>query len=114
LFHPSKTWKELSEQARVKGFAELDGMSASDFTKERCETWQAQYSNQYSPSVFNNTVNTFRRVLELAGLSRDGNPAYKIGRMDILEKPIRLPSPEQFDRIIVLGRVNTKAQSIYD
>ena len=111
LLHPSKTWKELSEQTRTKAFAELDEMSASDFTKERCETWQALYSNQYSPSVFNNTVNTFRRVLELAGLSRDANPAYKIGRMDILEKPIRLPSPEQFDRIIALVETSGAGQA---
>jgi len=86
FFHPNKTWKELSEQVRQDAFAKLDAMKASDFKKEHCETWQARYSDQYSSSVFNNTVNTFRRVLELAGLPHDDNPTYKIGRMDILEK----------------------------
>jgi hypothetical protein len=111
LFHPNKTWKEFSEQARKDAFAKLDAMKASDFKKEHCEVWQARYSNQYSPSVFNNTVNTFRRVLELAGLPHDDNRTYKIGRMDILEKPIRLPSPEQFDRIITLAETSGAAQA---
>jgi integrase len=111
FFHPNKTWKELSEQVRQDAFAKLDAMKASDFKKEHCETWQARYSDQYSPSVFNNTVNTFRRVLELAGLPHDDNPTYKIGRMDILEKPIRLPSPEQFDRIITLVETSGAAQA---
>jgi len=111
LFHPGKTWKELGEEARAEGFAKLDEMNARDFTKEHCDAWQARYSSDYSPSVFNNTVNTFRRVLELAGLPHDDNLAYKIGRMDILEKPIRLPSPEQFDRIINLVETSGAGQS---
>ena len=111
IFHPGRAWKELGEEARLDAFAKLDAMNAWDFTKEHCEAWQARYSNQYSPSVFNNTVNTFRRVLELAGLPHDDNLAYKIGRMDILEKPIRLPSPEQFDRIITLVETSGAGQS---
>jgi integrase len=100
----------LSEQTRHDGFAKLDAMNARDFTQEHCEAWQTLYAD-YSPSVFNNTVNTFRRVLELAGLPHDENPAYKIGRMDILEKPIRLPRPEQFDRIISLVETSGAAQA---
>ena len=101
----------MSEQAQRDAFAKLDAMKASDFTKENCEAWQSRYSDQYSPSVFNNTVNTFRRVLELAGLPHDDNHAYKIGRMDILEKPIRLPSPEQFDHIVTLVETSGAAQA---
>jgi integrase len=111
LFHRGKTWKELSKEARAEGFAKLDEMNARDFTKEHCDAWQARYSSDYSPSVFNNTVNTFRRVLELAGLPHDENLAYKIGRMDILEKPVRLPNPEQFDRIINLVENSGAGQS---
>jgi integrase len=49
--------------------------------------------------------------LELAGLPRESNPAYEIGRMDIVEKPIRLPRPEQFDRIIELIETSGAAQA---
>jgi len=111
VFHPNKTWKELGEQTRQDALNKLDAMKASEFTKKICDAWQAKYSDQYSPSVFNNTVNTFRRVLELAGLPHDDNPAYKIGRMDILEKPIRLPSPKQFDHIIELVETSGAAQA---
>ena len=111
LFHPNKTWKDLSEDARKEGFARVDAMRASEFTKDICDAWQTRYSNHYAASVFNNTVNTFRRVLELAGVSRDDNPAYKIGRMDILEKPIRLPRPEQFDQIITLVETSGAGQA---
>lgn len=111
LLNLGKKWKELSDQVKEDTLAKLDAMKASDFKKDLCDIWQARYSDDYSPSVFNNTVNTFRRVLELAGLPHDENPAYKIGRMDILEKPIRLPSPEQFDRIINLVETSGAAQA---
>jgi len=111
IYFPNRSWKELSEQARMEARARLDSMKASDITKKVCDAWQTRYSGQYSASVFNNTLNTFRRVLELAGLSRDNNPAYDIGRMDILEKPIRLPRAEQFDRIILLVESSGAAQA---
>jgi integrase len=111
LLDSKKTWKELTEQTRQDALAKLEEMKASDFTKDLCNAWQARYSDEYSASVFNNTVNTFRRVLELAGLPHDDNPAYKIGRMDILEKPIRLPSPEQFDHVVTLVETSGAGQS---
>ena len=70
-----------------------------------------RYSGHYSAMVFNNTLNTLRRVLELAGVTRDGNPAYDMGRLDIVEKQIRLPRPEQFDRIIELIETSGAAQA---
>jgi integrase len=111
LYFPNRTWKELSEQTRKDMLGRLDSMKASDITKKVCEAWQTHYSNQYSASVFNNTLNTFRRLLELAGLSRDNNPAYDIGRMDILDKPIRLPRAEQFDRIVEVVESSGAAQA---
>ena len=110
LIHPGKKWKSFSEQARQDAFIKLDAINARAFTQEHCEAWQSRFSD-YAPSVFNNTVNTFRRVLELAGLPHDDNPAFKIGRRDILEKPIRLPRPGQFDRIIELVETSGAAQA---
>ncbi len=111
LHFPNRKWKELSEQERKDALAQLDSMKANTITKEVCEVWQTRYSSQYSPTVFNNTLNTLRRVLELAGLSRDNNPAYDVGRLDILDKPIRLPSANQFDRIISLVESSGAAQA---
>lgn len=110
LFHPNKTWKSLTDHEQNNGFAKVDAMNAREFTDKVCEAWQTAYA-EYAPSVFNNTVNTFRRVLELAGLPHDDNPAYKIGRRDIIEKPIRLPRPEQFDRIVQLVETSGAAQA---
>jgi integrase len=111
LYFPNRTWKELSESTRNDARARLDAIKASEITKKFAEAWQTRFSNQYSASVFNNTLNTFRRVLELAGLSRDNNPAYEIGRMDMVEKPIRLPRAEQFDRIIGVVETSGAAQA---
>ena len=111
LYFPNRTWKELDEQTRNDVRARLDAIKASEITKKFAEAWQTRFSSQYSASVFNNTLNTFRRVLELAGLSRDNNPAYDIGRMDMVEKPIRLPRTEQFDRIIGLVESSGAAQA---
>jgi integrase len=107
----SKTWKDLSEQSQTDYLAKLDAMKAGAITKTVCDAWQARYSGHYSAQVFNNTVNTLRRVLELAGVTRDDNRAYDIGRLDIVEKQIRLPRPEQFDRIIELIETSGAAQA---
>lgn len=112
LFFPNRRWKELSDQNRKDGLAQLDDMKASALTNTACEAWQTLYSSRYSASVFNNTLNTLRRVLELAGLSRDNNPAYEIGRIDIIEKPIRLPRADQFERIISLVESSGAAQAL--
>ena len=74
LFHPNRTWKSLTEQEQQNGFAKVDAMNAREFTEKVCEAWQTAYA-EYAPSVFNNTVNTFRRVLELAGLPYDDKPS---------------------------------------
>ncbi|MGA2788888.1 MAG: site-specific integrase [Verrucomicrobiota bacterium] len=111
LYFPNRKLKELNEETRKDALARLDSTKASDITKEVCEAWQTRYSSQNSPTVFNNTLNTLRRVLELARLSRDNNPAYDIGRMDILDKPIRLPRAEQFDRIIEVVESSGAAQA---
>jgi integrase len=107
----NKTWKDLSEQSQTDYFAKLDAMKGSAITKTVCDAWQTRYSGHYSAQVFNNTVNTLRRVLELAGVTRDDNRAYDIGRLDIVEKQIRLPRPEQFDRIIELIETSGAVQA---
>jgi integrase len=107
----NKAWKDLSEHGRNDFLARLDAMKASDITKAVCDAWQTRYSGHYSAVVFNNTLNTLRRVLELAGVTRDSNRAYDVGRLDIIEKPIRLPRPEQFDRIIELIETSGAAQA---
>jgi integrase len=106
-----KTWKDLSEQSQTDYLAKLDTMKADAITKDVCDAWQPHYSSHYSAQVFNNTVNTLRRVLELAGVTRDENKAYDIGRLDIVEKQIRLPRPEQFDRIIEAIETSGAAQA---
>jgi integrase len=107
----NKAWKDLNEQGRNDFLARLDAMKAGDITKAVCDAWQTRYSGHYSAVVFNNTLNTLRRVLELAGVTRDGNPAYDMGRLDIVEKQIRLPRPEQFDRILELIETSGAAQA---
>jgi integrase len=105
-----REWKTLTEEQRADYVARLAAMKADEFTKEICDTWQTNYSS-YSPTVFNNTVNTFRRVLELAGVPRDNNGAYRIGRLAIPDAELKLPRPEQFDRIITLIETSGAAQA---
>jgi len=107
----NKAWKDLGEQSQADYLAKLDALKASEITKTICDAWQARYSAHYSATVFNNTLNTLRRVLELAGVTRDENKAYDVGRLDIVEKQIRLPRPEQFDRIIELIETSGAAQA---
>ena len=80
--------------------------------EENCKAWAARYSAHYSPTVFNNTVNTLRRILTLAGLGHDANPAMKLERLRMRHKSLELPTSEQFERLVNLIETSGAAQAL--
>ena len=110
LFHPSRQFRDLSPREREGALAKLDALKVDAITKDICEAWQTKFS-AYSPTVFNNTLNTGRRVLELAGVGRDANHFYAVGRMDVMEKDLKLPTNEQFDRLLKVIETSGAAQA---
>jgi integrase len=67
----------------------------------RSRSWSVASGEQaYSPSVFNNTLGTLRSVLEGAGIAREETPAFKIRRVGVRPKELKLPEPKQFAELL--------------
>jgi integrase len=101
-----KTTAKIYRQKCITGLLKSwPGLLESDVRKisERdCREWAAKYARKYSPSVFNNTVGTFRHVLNIAVAqgARYGNPALVIKKLRIRQKNLTLPEHDQFLKLV--------------
>jgi hypothetical protein len=84
----------------LKSWPDLGPRKANSITEAECRHWGQRSAEKCSPQFFNNTLNVFRQILSLAGVGRDDNPAFKITRLGVRSKPLKLPTMEQFDRLL--------------
>lgn len=107
----SKTYRLRCVECLLKTWPGVDKLKVDTITEADCQAWAARYSAHYSPTVFNNTVNTLRRILTLAGLGHDANPAMKLNRLGQRHKPLDLPTSDQFERLVNLIETSGAAQA---
>jgi integrase len=107
----SKTYRLRCVECLVKTWPGVDKLKASAITEADCQKWAARYAERYSAQVFNNTVNTLRRILSLAGLGHDDNPAMKLKRLGVRRKVLDLPTSDQFERLVTLIETSGAAQA---
>jgi hypothetical protein len=88
-----------------------DKLRVDTITEANCREWAARDAAHYSPTVFNNTVNTLRRILTLAGLGHDENPAMKLKRLGVRRTVLELPTSDQFERLVTLIETSGAAQA---
>jgi integrase len=77
-------------------------MDVAQISKADCLSWALRFGQNASPSTFNNTVGTLRLVLDIpveAGARYD-NPAVDIKRKKICQKLLRLPSHDEFLKLV--------------
>ena len=98
----SKTYRLRCVECLLKTWPRVDKLKVDAITEADCKKWAARYATHYSPIVFNNTVNTLRCILSLAGLGHDANPAMKLDRLGMRHKKLELPTSEQFERLVNL------------
>ena len=96
----SKTYRLRCVDCLSKTWRGLDKLNVAAITEEDCLKWWSKFAEKYSPQVVNNTVNVLRRILKLAGLGHDKNPAMKIKRLGIPRKQLDLPTADQFNKIL--------------
>ncbi|MEO6740020.1 MAG: site-specific integrase, partial [Chthoniobacteraceae bacterium] len=60
--------------------------------------WAERFAAEYSPTRYNNTLDTLRALFEIAVAAgaRTDNPAMRIGRVTVKQKQLALPEREQF------------------
>ncbi|MBI3852580.1 MAG: site-specific integrase [Verrucomicrobia bacterium] len=102
----SKTFREERITALLKSWPELDQTDVAQISKADCLAWAARFGNTASPSAFNNTVGTFKLVLDIpveAGARYD-NPGTHIKRRKIRQKVLHLPSQDKFPELVATIR----------
>lgn len=87
-------------------FANWEGLEKTDVRKvsiNECLDWAKGLAEKYSPSVYNNTVDTLRGILNIAIKSgaRYGNPAMEIAKRKPTVKKLTLPTREKFDELVL-------------
>lgn len=107
----SKTYRLRCIECLLKTWPGVDRLKVGSIEEADCQQWAARYAAHYSPTVFNNTVNTLRRILALAGLGHDANPAMKLERLGMRHKEFELPTSDEFERLLVLIETSGAAQA---
>jgi integrase len=107
----SKTYRLRCVECLLKTWPGVDKLKVDSIEEADCKAWAARYAAHYSPTVFNNTVNTLRRILALAGLGHDANPAMKLERLGQRHKQLDLPTSVQFERLVALIETSGAAQA---
>jgi integrase len=78
---------------------------------EDCQDWAARFAAAKDEQYFNNTLSVLRSVLELGGIGKDKNPARKIKRLGVKQKELKLPEPDQFNRMVEIVETSGAGQA---
>jgi integrase len=98
----SKRYRHQCLQALGGTWPELDAMEVRRITKDQCLEWAARMSKKYSATLYNNTVDTLRHVIEV-GIERGAafdNPARHVSKRRVGLKQLVLPTQEQFHALV--------------
>jgi len=102
----SKEYRRERIKALLKSWPELKSTDVRHISKAECLEWAGRFAKQASPSNFNNTVGTFRLILDVAleAGARYDNPARHIKRVRVRQKHLQLPSHENFLKLVDIIR----------
>lgn len=96
----SKLYRRNCVKALLRTWPELDAQAPAKITEAQCREWAGRFTAAYDEAFFNNTLSSLRHILERAGIGRDDSPAFKIKRLGVTQKELRLPEPAQFDALL--------------
>jgi integrase len=86
----------------LKSWPELATARPAVITESDCAAWASRYAKQYSPTRYNNAVDTFRGIFQEA--IKSGmifrNPATGLSKRRPNKKHFELPNSEQFPAIV--------------
>ena len=89
-----------------RSWPQLNDMRLGSITGDACLAWAKKYSQKIHGTRFNNTVDSFRAILNIAKEAGviTANPATAIGKAKVTAKRLELPTREQFPAIITAIR----------
>jgi integrase len=89
-------------RALEKSWPVLSTTEIRKITSGDCKAWAGKYGKDTSPTNYNNTISLLRHIFQVAveaGVIY-ANPAAVLKRAPLRGKEIRLPSTEQFNRLV--------------
>jgi integrase len=95
-------YREQLLLAIFKIWPELKDAKPKSISKTDCESWAKLFAEKYSPTRYNNAVDTLRAIFNLAieqGLIYR-NPAATLGKRKPNTKHLELPSSEDFVKVV--------------
>jgi|SRR5665213_249749 len=103
LLKPSaKLYRTEILDSIIKSWPGIAKRDVRRFSSSECNTWAAQFSNQYSPTRYNGALSVFRAIFKVAiqagALYR--NPAQDIDRAKVRPKMLTLPNTKQFELFV--------------
>jgi integrase len=96
----SKLYRRNCIKALGRTWPDLDAKAPAKITEVECREWASRFAAEYDDQFFNNTLSTLRHTLEKAGLTREDNPAFKIKRLGVKPKELKLPETKQFEALL--------------
>jgi len=100
LADKSRKYRKDRLAALLKTWPGLDAMKLEKISETACRAWAKEYAGKFDEQNFNNTLGTLRAVIERGGIGHDSNPARKIKRLGVKPTQLKLPEPEQFDKLV--------------
>jgi integrase len=110
----SKAYREERIAALLKSWQTLEKTDVRKISKADCLSWAAAYQAKFSATNYNNTKDTLKLVLDVAIESgaRYDNPANFIKRTRVILKEIKLPSQEEFQKVLATIKHKTVADLV--
>lgn len=98
----TRTYRRRCLKALQKSWPTLANLDVRKVTPAQCREWAPGFAAKYSPTMYNNTVGTLRMVFDVAikAGARFGNPAADVGKVKVPLKRLKLPSLDQFGRLL--------------
>ena len=101
----SKLYRTNTIKALLRTWPGLDSKAPAKITETECREWASKFAAEYDDQFFNNTLSSLRHIFERAGIPREENPAFKLKRLGVKPKELRLPEANQFAEL--LGLIET-------
>jgi integrase len=96
----TKRYRRYCVRALLKSWPGLTRERIDKIDLADCQQWAAHFAKAKDEQYYNNTLSVLRSILELGGISKDGNPARKIKRLGVKPTELQLPEPEQFKKLV--------------
>jgi integrase len=98
----AKIYRHKTINALIKSWPGLKERELKAISQTECLTWVKKFHAAYSVSVFNNTVDTLRHILEVGVQegARYGNPASAIKKARVMQRELTLPENKNFLKMV--------------